>query len=322
MDTMMEETRTKICSKCGIEKLLNEFNRMSASKDGHQYQCRLCKKEYSFKTKKSNIDKVFTEDMTKICPVCFEEKFVFLFSKALHQGDGLSYQCKECKAKYVKENSERIKLSNYNYRQKRLKEYPDYDHQYYIKNRDAILSRKYKTYWENPDKYRLVGREHYQNNKESILLKEKEQRISNPENTKERDRIFYLRRRERGYFAQYYRENKEHILAYTREYYRQDPERKLVWTRNRQAIIAGATIGHVPPDIKEILRKEQEGMCGICNTLVLDGDSVHVDHIIPITRGGPHTVANLQYTHGSCNDQKNNKLPEECGLIMPIRDIL
>lgn len=37
----------KVCTKCGVEKPLSEFNKHKASKDGHQAHCRECKKEHA-----------------------------------------------------------------------------------------------------------------------------------------------------------------------------------------------------------------------------------------------------------------------------------
>ena len=36
---------TKICSKCGIEKPLNEFNRKRVNKDGRRAECKLCQRK-------------------------------------------------------------------------------------------------------------------------------------------------------------------------------------------------------------------------------------------------------------------------------------
>lgn len=50
-----------------------------------------------------------------------------------------------------------------------------------------------------------------------------------------------------------------------------------------------------------------EGKCGIC-TLPMDPTDFHVDHIVPLSRGGEHTYANVQPTHPLCNLSKGAKL--------------
>lgn len=54
------------------------------------------------------------------------------------------------------------------------------------------------------------------------------------------------------------------------------------------------------------------GACGICH-LPIDKNATDlrnkfsIDHIIPITRGGQHTMANVQSAHFSCNATKSTK---------------
>ena len=43
--------KNKTCSKCGIKKKVSEFNKCNQFKDGLQYKCKLCFKEYRDKTK-------------------------------------------------------------------------------------------------------------------------------------------------------------------------------------------------------------------------------------------------------------------------------
>ena len=38
-----------------------------------------------------------------------------------------------------------------------------------------------------------------------------------------------------------------------------------------------------------------------------DGD-LHIDHIVPVSLGGPNDDFNLQLTHASCNLSKNDSL--------------
>lgn len=38
--------KTKVCTKCGIEKPISEFTKMTRAKDGLQYHCKQCKRNY------------------------------------------------------------------------------------------------------------------------------------------------------------------------------------------------------------------------------------------------------------------------------------
>jgi 5-methylcytosine-specific restriction endonuclease McrA len=69
----------------------------------------------------------------------------------------------------------------------------------------------------------------------------------------------------------------------------------------------GAFVEHVEP--LAVLELD-DGVCGICGEDV-DPVDFHVDHIIPLSRGGEHSYANTQPVHPKCNRQKHNSLPKE-----------
>ena len=49
---------------------------------------------------------------------------------------------------------------------------------------------------------------------------------------------------------------------------------------------------------------ERDGyVCQLCG-LDVEPDDVHLDHIKPWSKGGAHTVPNLQVTHSLCNMRK------------------
>jgi 5-methylcytosine-specific restriction endonuclease McrA len=63
----------------------------------------------------------------------------------------------------------------------------------------------------------------------------------------------------------------------------------------------------------QILEKSN-GLCGICGKPIdpkarkPDFNCLSLDHIIPISKGGTHTLANVQAAHLICNIAKGNKL--------------
>ena len=54
----------KTCTKCGVEKTLDSFNKQKASKDGLQYKCKDCTKAYYEENKEKILagSKVYCED--------------------------------------------------------------------------------------------------------------------------------------------------------------------------------------------------------------------------------------------------------------------
>lgn len=56
--------------------------------------------------------------------------------------------------------------------------------------------------------------------------------------------------------------------------------------------------------------KKQGGTCGICGGRLAKGKAT-LDHIIPISRGGPDHYENTRATHYGCNQRKGNALDTE-----------
>lgn len=59
--------------------------------------------------------------------------------------------------------------------------------------------------------------------------------------------------------------------------------------------------------VEEVLRSEvwrrSDGVCHICGEAA-DETRWHVDHIVPIARGGEHSYANTAVSHPACNLRK------------------
>lgn len=64
-----------------------------------------------------------------------------------------------------------------------------------------------------------------------------------------------------------------------------------------------------PQDLAK-LYCEQNGKCIYCG-VELSPDATHVDHKIPLSRGGEHTVSNISLACRDCNYLKGSRTPEE-----------
>lgn len=102
---MEQPAQTKICSKCGEEKPIDEFTKNIHFKDKKDKTCRLCKKEqyhlWTTKKKKFWLENNPTETGKKIktCCVCKKNKEKSYFSINRGRPDGLSTCCKKCNRK-------------------------------------------------------------------------------------------------------------------------------------------------------------------------------------------------------------------------------
>jgi 5-methylcytosine-specific restriction endonuclease McrA len=93
-----------------------------------------------------------------------------------------------------------------------------------------------------------------------------------------------------------------------RIYKRANPEKVAAWngaTRAKRKAVAGRYRGQ---DVQR-LRHRQSHRCAICSTCIRQ--FWHVDHIIPIARGGSNFVGNLQLLCAACNLSKRDLLPVE-----------
>lgn len=66
--------------------------------------------------------------------------------------------------------------------------------------------------------------------------------------------------------------------------------------------------------LRDRILKRDCRICGYCG-----GRATAVDHIIPRSRGGSNEVSNLISACKSCNSTKNDKTPEEAGMVIRFR---
>lgn len=113
---------------------------------------------------------------------------------------------------------------------------------------------------------------------------------AHPTYVQEYNRAYYLRNREavKAKTAQWAKENVEAVRVIAR--------RK---AQNRRARKLDQFIEDVDP---MVVYARDEGLCGICGTTIY-GD-FHVDHVIPLSKGGEHSYANTQVAHPECNLRK------------------
>lgn len=59
------------------------------------------------------------------------------------------------------------------------------------------------------------------------------------------------------------------------------------------------------PYTKKLIKQRDEGHpCILCGKPIEDGDSVQVDHLIPVLIGGADCFSNVSFVHASCNHRK------------------
>lgn len=100
----------------------------------------------------------------------------------------------------------------------------------------------------------------------------------------------------------------EEISIWRRTYRLAHIEKERAITRNRHARKKSNGGIHTEADIQKQYAN-QKGKCYYCQKKV--GKTYHVDHVIPLSRGGSNDPSNLVIACTVCNARKYNKLPHE-----------
>lgn len=105
------------------------------------------------------------------------------------------------------------------------------------------------------------------------------------------------------------RANPERDAATHRRWAAANPEaQREHWRKTKQtrrAARRGNLTEYVDP---LVLLEMDDGVCGICGGDV-DPFEFHMDHVIPVSRGGDHSYANMQVSHPRCNKRKRDIMP-------------
>jgi len=108
--------------------------------------------------------------------------------------------------------------------------------------------------------------------------------------------------------AAYNAGHREERLAYDAAYYTEHREEAAAYRHTRRSRERGNGGTHTAADVRAQY-KRQRGRCYYCGVEV--GDTYHVDHVVPISKGGSNDPSNLVVACAPCNLRKNDKLPHE-----------
>jgi 5-methylcytosine-specific restriction endonuclease McrA len=199
----------------------------------------------------------------------------------------------------------RNKQYRVNYRAEHQDYFREYNQQYQKEHAEELKARKreYLSREQVKEHHKNWKRQDRLKNREKIQARMQKWLEKHPGYTKERNKL--------------YREMKGDTL---REYDRQrskDPKRKdqlRDHKARRRAQKLGSRIGRIRWD--HIIQRDN-ATCYLCEKK-LSKKEITFDHVIPLTRGGPHTEDNLKVACRSCNSRKHNKLLEELDWYPPI----
>jgi 5-methylcytosine-specific restriction endonuclease McrA len=237
----------------------------------------------------------------KVCPVCRIEKPFDSFHKNRTKKDLLAFMCKLCKVandkSYASENKERLSIQGKIYR---------------AENAERISLQRKNAYAEDPKKHNERTLAHYHANKEKINASTKIYREKNADAIRQRTRENYAAN------SEVYRERQkanrlrdpEKHREKSRLYKLANPDVVAAGNRKRKAMKKGATGTHTACDVMSIF-DGQRGLCANCKKKLFRSGAkkFHVDHVMPLAKGGSNDKYNLQLLCPSCNLSKHSKDP-------------
>lgn len=107
-----------------------------------------------------------------------------------------------------------------------------------------------------------------------------------------------------------YASDPDRVKRRVKEYQAANKEKLALFRQNRRARMMMSGGSASPGDIAEI-RKQQDGKCAYCRQPLKAGRATHIDHIVPIARGGGGDRSNIQLLCIKCNSRKGARDPIE-----------
>lgn len=309
----------KKCTICNELKELEEFVKSKSSKDGRRNQCKACiNAELKEKHKANKIKNTALHDSNKqlvkelamsashkVCYTCNEEKLkIEHFTKDASKVDGFHPSCKKCK------NSLAAQRRLDNLESKRTR-----DRAYAANNKEAKAKADLKYREANKEKLKTAKKEYYQKNTEKLKNSNRLNRLNRTPEQIESDKI-----RSRENYLNETPEQKQRRIEYGKLYHK-TLSGKLSSARNahkRRALKLSQEDGTVTSQALENLKNIQKHKCYYCGeALEYDKNkAVHLDHYIPLSEGGLHSITNVVWSCGPCNWSKGNTIPVE-PLMLP-----
>jgi 5-methylcytosine-specific restriction endonuclease McrA len=163
----------------------------------------------------------------------------------------------------------------------------------HYKRKEANNRRSTEWQKANPEKAQKASNAWRNRNREELRASQRQKYWENPEQSRAQRRAEYWK-------------DPEKSRALARAWGKANPEKIAQNNRNTRAQRKLAAGKHTQTDIDAIFAL-QRGRCAYCRRSIRNG--YHVDHIVPLSKGGSNSRRNLQLTCAACNMSKKDRDP-------------
>jgi 5-methylcytosine-specific restriction endonuclease McrA len=213
----------------------------------------------------------------KECTKCGENKPLAAFHRNRARADGYHARCKACRNADQKQWT----AMNPDYMNQWRRDHPTWERDYYRENRELCVERQRNYRARNRPRLRERDQAYYQANKERFRANQQAWRAANPE-------------RARELAVAWRATNRELVLR----------SRRLAEARRRASKVESLVAPFTQAQLEARLSMFG-GKCWICRTTAWE----EVDHVKPLSKHGPHILANLRPACASCNRSKRDRWP-------------
>ena len=194
----------------------------------------------------------------------------------------MPHKRKEAKKAYYQANKEKLAVKHKVWREA---------------NKEKLAAYHKGYYQDNKEKYIAYHKAYYQDNKEKAATREKAYREANKEKINAREKA-------------YYQANKEKIATREKAYKNANKEK----SNERQAKRKALKLNQIPVHLRDCPKEKErlQQTYKLCHLFTkATGVLHHVDHMWPLSKGGPHWSGNLQIITAKENLSKGYKINED-----------
>lgn len=242
------------------------------------------------------------------CP-CKNPQPVGNFGKNTRSKDGLRHRCKTCRALEYQDDAEGIKARSKQWRENNLERSRAYDRKYREDNGERLRANDREYYQRNKPKWDIAAQLRKERYPDYERRRSERRRRENADYHREANRLYYQRHHPKivAKRSVWRAGNRQLIRAYNVKWKSKNPEAyrllRRIESHRRRAMKLGAEGSHSLADVLSKLEL-QGGLCYYCGRKL---EKYHVDHKIPLSKGGSEWPANLCCACPMCNLSKNDK---------------